>query len=75
MEDIRSGYRILVTEPEGKKKTGGPSHKWEDNIRTEGTGCESVNWTQLAQDRGEWWDLVNTVMNLWVFIKVGEFLE
>jgi hypothetical protein len=27
-------------------------------------GCEDVNWIHLAQDRDEWWVLVNTVMNL-----------
>jgi hypothetical protein len=25
---------------------------------------ESVEWTQLAQDRDRWWPVVNTVMNL-----------
>jgi hypothetical protein len=24
----------------------------------------SVEWIQLAQDRGRWWALVNTAMNL-----------
>jgi hypothetical protein len=27
-------------------------------------GWEGVHWMNLAQDRGQWWDLVNTVMNL-----------
>jgi hypothetical protein len=25
---------------------------------------EGVNWIHLAQDREQWWALVNTVMNL-----------
>jgi hypothetical protein len=51
----------------GTGKFWGPSHKWEDNIRIEATGCETVNWTQLAQDKGEWWDLVNTANEPLVF--------
>ena len=27
---------------------------------------EVVDWIDLALDRGQWWTLVNTVMNLWV---------
>jgi hypothetical protein len=27
-------------------------------------GWEDVNWMHLAQDREQWWDLVNTVMNI-----------
>jgi hypothetical protein len=30
------------------------------------TGCEGMDQIQLAQDRVQWWGLVNTVMNLWV---------
>jgi len=29
-------------------------------------GWEGVDWMFLAQDRVQWWALVNTVMNLWV---------
>jgi len=40
----------------------------EDHIRKDlrETGWEGVNWMNLAQDKGQWWTLVNTVMNLWV---------
>jgi hypothetical protein len=27
---------------------------------------EGVNWIHMAQDREQWWALVNVVMNLWV---------
>jgi len=30
------------------------------------TGCEGVDWIHLAQDRGHWRALVDTVMNLQV---------
>jgi hypothetical protein len=29
-------------------------------------GLGSVEWIHLAQDRDQWWAVVNTVMNLWV---------
>jgi hypothetical protein len=39
-----------------------------DNIRINlrETGWEGVDWMHLAQDRDQWWALVNAVMNLWV---------
>jgi hypothetical protein len=27
-------------------------------------GCEVVDWIHLAQDKDQWWAVVNTVMNL-----------
>jgi hypothetical protein len=27
-------------------------------------GWEGVDWMQLAEDRGQWWALENTLMNL-----------
>jgi hypothetical protein len=33
-----------------------------------------VEWIVLAQDRGRWWALVNTVINLWVLLNVENFL-
>jgi len=32
------------------------------------------NWTD-GQDKDQWWAFVGTVMNLWVSVKGGEFLE
>jgi len=34
-----------------------------------------VDWIHLAQVRGQWWALVDTVMNLRVPYKVGNFLS
>jgi hypothetical protein len=37
---------------------------WEDNIKMylKETVCEGVDWIHMAQDREQWWDLVNIVM-------------
>jgi hypothetical protein len=37
-------------------------------------GCRGVDWFHLAQDRDQWWALVNTVMDFQVPFKVGNFL-
>jgi len=56
----------LVGKPEGKRPLGRPRRRWEDNIRMDlrEVGWESVDWMHLAQDRGQWRNIVNTVMNL-----------
>jgi hypothetical protein len=61
-------YNILVGRAEGRRPLGRPRHRWEDNIKMDlrEIGFEDVDWIQLAQDRGRWQALVNTVMNLWV---------
>jgi hypothetical protein len=38
------------------------------------TGWEVVNWIHLAQDRDQWWALVNMVNELLGSIKGGKFL-
>jgi hypothetical protein len=56
----------LVGKPEEERLLGRPRRIWEDNIRTilREIGWEGVNQMHLAQDRDQWWALVNTVMNL-----------
>jgi hypothetical protein len=43
--------RVLVAKPEGKRPLGRPRLRWEDEIRVDlrETGCEGVEWIQLAQ--------------------------
>ena len=57
-------HRVIVGKPEGKRPLGRPRRRWEDNIMMElqevGRGGA---WMELAQDRGRWRALVNTVMN------------
>jgi hypothetical protein len=56
----------LVGETEEKGPLEKPRRIWENNIRMDlrEIEWEGVNWLQLAQDRGQCWALVNTVMNL-----------
>jgi hypothetical protein len=66
MGEKRNAYRILVGKPEGKKPLGIPRRRWEDNIRMDlrEIGWGGMDWIYLAQDRDQWRDLLNTVMNL-----------
>jgi hypothetical protein len=57
-----------VGKPDGKRLLGRPGCRWEDNIKLDirKRGWEGVDWIHLEQDRGRWWALVDTVMNLQV---------
>jgi hypothetical protein len=53
--------------PEGKRPLGIHKHRWEDNIKKmdlRKRGLGGMDWIDLAEDRGHWRALVNTVMNL-----------
>ena len=62
MEKSRNAYRVLVGKPEGKRLSGRPSRRWEDNIKMDlrEVGCD------LAEDRVQWRAYVRAEMNLWV---------
>jgi hypothetical protein len=66
MGEGRGVYGVFVGRLEGKRPLGRPRCRWEDNIKLElrEIGIDGTNWIQLAQDRGQWWAFVNTVMNL-----------
>jgi hypothetical protein len=68
MGEERKVYKVLVGNPERKRPLGRPRRRWEDGIRMDlkeiGWGC--VEWIELAQDRGWWRAVVNTMMNLGV---------
>jgi predicted small integral membrane protein len=68
MGEERKLYKVLVGKPEGKRPLGRLRHTWEDGLRIDlrETGWGSVEWIHLAQDRDQWWAVVNTVMNLQV---------
>jgi hypothetical protein len=62
----RCVYRILVGKSEGKRTLGRPRRRWEDNIKMDlrEIGIDGMNWIRVAQDRVQWWAVVNTVINL-----------
>jgi hypothetical protein len=68
MGEIRNVYNTLVGKPEGNRPLGRPRHRWEGNTGRDLSeiGWEGVDCMHLAQDRNQWWALVNMVMNLQV---------
>jgi hypothetical protein len=65
MGDIRNTYKILVRKPERIRPCGRFRSRWVDiKMDLKETGCEDVDWIHLAQDRVQWWVLVNVVMSL-----------
>jgi hypothetical protein len=62
----RNGSRIFVGKPEGKRPLERQRHRWVDNIKMDLR--DRMGWCidciHLAQDRGQWRALANTVMNL-----------
>jgi hypothetical protein len=63
MGETRNAYRILVGKPEGKRPQGRPRRRWVDNIKMYLREI-GLDWIDMAQDRDQWWALVNTVLNL-----------
>jgi hypothetical protein len=66
MGEKRNAYRTLVGKPEGKRPLGRPRRRWVDSIKMDlrEIGWDGVDWIAMTQDRGQWRDLVNTVLNL-----------
>jgi hypothetical protein len=59
-------YRILVGKSECKKRPlGWPGHRSVDNIKMDlrEIGWGGMDWIDVAQDRGQWKAVVNTIMN------------
>jgi len=61
---------------EGKRPSGRPRHRREDNIKMDlqEVGCGGMDCIDLAEDRDMWLALLNVVMNLQVPYNVGNFL-
>jgi hypothetical protein len=64
MEKKRNTYCILVGKPEINRPLGRPRRRWVDDIQIDvrEIGLDFIDWIDLAQDRDQWRDLVNTAM-------------
>jgi hypothetical protein len=59
---MKYAYKILVRKPAGKEPLGRPRRRCNDTVMQ--IGWVDVDWIHVAQNRNEWWALVNMVMNL-----------
>jgi hypothetical protein len=62
----KNADRIVVGKPERRRPLGRPRRRGGDNVIMDlrEIGWDGIDWIDLAQDRDQWRDLVNTVMNL-----------
>ena len=53
MEEGTSALKILTGKPKGKRPSGRPRRRWEDNTRTnlKEININTRNWVDSAQDR------------------------
>ena len=72
----RNLYRVLVGKPEGESPLGRPRQRRKDNnkISLKGTGCKTMDWIYVVQDRDNWQAFANAVINLWVPKNMEIFL-
>ena len=49
-------HRVLVGKPEGKRPSGRPRHRWEDNIKMDlqEVGGVETGWSWLRIGTGGW---------------------
>jgi hypothetical protein len=67
MEEGRSAIKLLIDKPTGKRPSGRPRRRWEDNISMDFKEIylSMRNWTNSAKDGDYWRGLVNAAFNLW----------
>jgi hypothetical protein len=63
---MRNVHKILFRKYGGKRPSGRPSCRWEDNIKMylKEIGHRDVDMIQRAQGRVQLWNLMSAVMNL-----------
>ena len=68
MEEGRRPFKILTAIPKGRRLSGRPKRRWEDNIKIDlkEIDIKTRNWVDSAQDMDYWRALVNTALNLQV---------
>jgi hypothetical protein len=69
---------VLVRKLEGKKPLGRPRHRLDNDIKInlKEIGRDGMDWIHVAQDRDQWWALVNMAMNFLNSKKnAGNFFE
>ena len=73
MEEGRSDFKILTSKLIGKRPSGRPKRRWEDNIIMDlkEIDINTSNWFDSAQHRVYWIALVNATLNLRGFIGLG----
>ena len=66
MEEGRNDFKFFTSTPAGKRPSGRPRRKWEDNIRMDlmEIDINTRNWIDSAQDRDNWIIHVNAALNL-----------
>jgi hypothetical protein len=74
MGEKRNTYRLLMRKPEGRRPLGRPRRRWLNNIRMDlvQVGWGDMDWIGLAQDRGRWRALVDSLLNLRVRYNAGK---
>lgn len=58
-----------------KRPCGKAMNKWGKNINKAFKKIKGIDWIQLAQDRVQWWAVVNMVMKVLSAIHLGNFLK
>jgi hypothetical protein len=62
---LKNYKRIFVEKLDEKRPLGKSTCAWEDSITFLGyVRCHDVKWIQPAEERDQWWTLMNMVVNL-----------
>jgi hypothetical protein len=63
--EMINAYQVLFAKRKGNTQLGIYWHRWKNNIKMnlKDITWECLDWIHLAQDRVQWWAIVNTVMN------------